>query len=180
MLPVIRQTLAILRQIRLQSPKRTIMKTMRGKSFLRVTLVGLGLIFSLWAHAESAKGVTAECTVLASTDLAGIEDAPTQVVAAKMVDANHLVPAYCQVQGYVAPQVGFELRLPVSDWNGKFMEVGCGGWCGSIYAEQCNGPLQHGYACVATDMGHKVRASMCCGRITTYRRKLISGTDPPT
>jgi feruloyl esterase len=60
------------------------------------------------------------------------------------------------VQGYVAPQVGFELRLPISNWNGKFLEVGSGGWGGSIsFLFFCDGPLRKGYACIASDMGHK-------------------------
>jgi feruloyl esterase len=65
------------------------------------------------------------------------------------------VPAYCQVTGYVAPNVGFEMRLPATSWNGKMLEVGCGGDCGYIAAGACRGPLERGYACIATDTGHR-------------------------
>jgi feruloyl esterase len=64
-------------------------------------------------------------------------------------------PAYCQVTGYVAPNVGFEIRLPSENWNGKLLALGCGGDCGFINAGACRGPLQRGYACIATDTGHR-------------------------
>jgi len=32
---------------------------------------------------------------------------PTEVIEAKAVEPNADMPAYCQVQGYVSPQVGF-------------------------------------------------------------------------
>jgi feruloyl esterase len=51
--------------------------------------------------------------------------------------------------------VGIELRMPVTNWNGKFLEVGCGGHCGSFFTQLCSGPLRKGYACIASDMGHK-------------------------
>lgn len=112
---------------------------------------------SVETGASGAIESTAEkqCNALGAADFSGIQDAATQIMEAKLVQAGGSIPAYCQVQGYIAPQVGFELRLPVSNWNGKFMEVGCGGWCGSINASACDIPLRHGYACVASDMGHK-------------------------
>ncbi|HKS73461.1 MAG TPA: tannase/feruloyl esterase family alpha/beta hydrolase [Terriglobales bacterium] len=66
------------------------------------------------------------------------------------------MPGYCRVTGYVAPQVGFELRLP-SSWNGKFLSVGSGGWGGVIDAESCNRHLKRGYACIVSDTGHSSR-----------------------
>jgi feruloyl esterase len=97
-----------------------------------------------------------QCKALPSVDFSGIQDAPTQVMATKVVAAAAGAPAYCRVQGYVSPQVGFELRLPLTHWNDKFMEVGCGGFCGDMnFIFLCNNPLQKGYACLVTDMGHK-------------------------
>jgi feruloyl esterase len=91
---------------------------------------------------------------LESADFSGIQDAPTQVTAAELVPAAEQDPGYCRVQGYVLPQIGFELRLPAADWNGKFLEVGCGGSCGDLgWTFWC--PLRRGYACLVTDMGHK-------------------------
>jgi hypothetical protein len=94
------------------------------------------------------------CDSLQRSDFSGVQDAPTQVTVSKLVKAGGGVPAYCQIKGYIVPQIGFELRLP-ENWNGKFMEVGCGGWCGSINADACAPPLKRGYACVASNMGHE-------------------------
>lgn len=105
--------------------------------------------------AAGQESVAAQCSSLESADFSGIQDAPTQVTAAKLVDAHDNAPAYCQVKGYIAPNVGIELRLPAANWNGKFLEVGCGGFCGVVWADSCNGPLRKGYACIASDMGHQ-------------------------
>jgi hypothetical protein len=58
---------------------------------------------------------------------ARIPDAPTQVMQAEIIPAERDVPEVCRVQGIVAPDINFELRLPTHDWNGKFMHYGCGG-----------------------------------------------------
>ncbi len=52
------------------------------------------------------------------------------------------------------PQVRFEIRLPMSNWNGNLLEVGDGGWGGEMFLFFCSGPLRKGYACIASDMGH--------------------------
>ena len=87
-------------------------------------------------------------------DFAAIPDAPSHIISAKVVPANGDVPAYCYATGYVAPAVGFELRLPTT-WNGKFAMVGCGGMCGGMQAPGCDTALVKGYACIMSDMGHK-------------------------
>jgi hypothetical protein len=99
------------------------------------------------------------CEALSTADLTRIQDAPTQVVESKMVAANGRDPAYCRVQGYVMPQVGFELRLPATTWNGKLLQVGDGGWGGTLFLFLCDGPLRKGYACIAGDTGHRASAS---------------------
>ena len=88
-------------------------------------------------------------------DFATIPDAPTRLTSAKIVAAAGDVPAYCHAVGYVSPNVGIEMRLPLSNWNGKFAMVGCGGMCGGIQAPGCDVPLIKGYACIMTDMGHR-------------------------
>jgi len=106
------------------------------------------------AEAEPA-GTAAACKAWEKNDLLELRDAPTQLTAAHVVDASDGMPSYCQVEGYVAPQVGFEVLLPVANWNGKMMVVGEGGWAGSFNELACQNPLRRGYACVTTDTGHK-------------------------
>jgi hypothetical protein len=110
------------------------------------------MVFSHAVTAEESAAVS-RCAALRRTDFSTIMDAPTQVDDAKVITADASSPAYCRVQGYIAPSVGFELRLPLANWNGKFFEVGCGGFCGRPN-EQSYCPLHRGYACILTDLGH--------------------------
>ncbi|MBI4420593.1 MAG: tannase/feruloyl esterase family alpha/beta hydrolase, partial [Gemmatimonadetes bacterium] len=105
--------------------------------------------------ALDADVLAAECPALATSDFSKIQDAPTRVISARLVEASGELPANCQVQGVVLPSVAFELRLPISNWNGKFFEAGCGGFCGNIPIAACDVPLRRGYACIASDMGNK-------------------------
>jgi feruloyl esterase len=110
------------------------------------------------AAAAGASAAERRCRALASLDFADVTDAPTQVTASRLVAATANAPAHCEALGYVSPQVGFELRLPEEGWNGRFAQVGCGGFCGAIFAGACDGMLSRGYACIATDLGHKSTA----------------------
>jgi hypothetical protein len=97
------------------------------------------------------------CANLAKTDFSNIEDAPTKISQTKLSDAGSDL-SFCRVQGYVNPQVRFEIRLPVANWNGKFVETGCAGACGTIMVDWlCPTLLKKGYACLASDMGHEGR-----------------------
>jgi feruloyl esterase len=50
--------------------------------------------------------------------------------------------------------IGVEVWLPATGWNGKYLAVGSGGWGGSIgYGALASG-LRRGYAVSATDDGH--------------------------
>jgi hypothetical protein len=97
-----------------------------------------------------------ECSSLpAAGGLDRLPDAPTVITGAEELPAAGDLPVHCRVQGYVAPQVGFELRLPALSWNGKLLFQGCGGLCGGISSAACDDALARGYAVVATDMGHR-------------------------
>ncbi len=89
-------------------------------------------------------------------DFGDLADAPTQVTSAAVAAARPRIPAYCAIEGYIAPQIGFHLRLPMQSWNGKFFQQGCGGMCGTVFAgEGCNLAVARGYACIVTDLGHR-------------------------
>ena len=101
----------------------------------------------------SAASAAEHCAAILQADFSKLIDAPTQVEDAKAIDASADGPAYCQVLGYVSPNVGFKLFLPINNWNGKFLEVGCGGFCGTTEWEfWC--PLDRGYACINSNLGH--------------------------
>ena len=68
------------------------------------------------------------------------------------------VPSRCEVRGISRPssdsEIAFELWLPLSGWNGKYEQVGNGGFAGSINRTALVNPLRRGFAVAATDDGH--------------------------
>jgi hypothetical protein len=120
-------------------------------------MVCVGALLSSFAEASVADRADA-CKSLAAADFSTLADAPTQVLDASEVAATPESPTYCQVKGYVSPNVAFLIRLP-SRWNGKLIEVGCGGFCGRTdHITMCDDPLRRGYACIVSDSGHQSTA----------------------
>jgi hypothetical protein len=68
------------------------------------------------------------------------------------------LPAFCRVAAIAKPttdsEIRFELWLPTSGWNGKYEQVGNGGFAGTIPFSAMASPLLHGYATAGTDDGH--------------------------
>ena len=97
------------------------------------------------ARAQSMPDVASRCKNLESADLASVQDSPTQITRADMVGASGVYPAYCRVVGYVTSHVGIEIWLPAANWNHKFLEIGCGAYCGRSYISHglvgCGEPL---------------------------------------
>ena len=69
------------------------------------------------------------------------------------------VPALCIVKAVARPtldsEIKFQVWLPLDKWNGKFEQVGNGGWAGVIPASAMIDPLRRGYATAGTDDGHE-------------------------
>lgn len=103
--------------------------------------------------ADSMEVAAEACRDLEKVDLSDLPTAPTQILSAELVSKTENTPAHCDVRGYVAPQVGFRMRLPIFEWNKKFLQIGCIGHCGEMSVIAfC--PLRRGYACLTTDAGH--------------------------
>jgi feruloyl esterase len=73
------------------------------------------------------------------------------------------LPAFCRIITTLKPtsdsEIHSETWLPTTDWNGKFLAVGSGGWGGSFdYSGMAKG-LRRGYATSATDDGHTGRSA---------------------
>jgi hypothetical protein len=98
---------------------------------------------------------------LPRADFSLVAEAPTAVVNSKVAAARAEVPARCVVNGITGGTVGFRLELPLEKWNGKFIEMGCGGLCGIFFADNldlpgdCDVALKRGYSCIIGDGGHK-------------------------
>ena len=73
------------------------------------------------------------------------------------------LPAFCRVAATIEPSrdsaIKFELWMPASGWNNKFMGIGNGGWAGSITYMSMGEPLTRGYATASTDTGHEGNAT---------------------
>ena len=69
------------------------------------------------------------------------------------------LPDFCRVAGVITPTndsaISFEVWLPTSNWNGKLIGIGNGGFAGSIFYQVMGAPLARGYAVASTDRGHK-------------------------
>jgi feruloyl esterase len=69
------------------------------------------------------------------------------------------LPPFCRIAGTIRPtadsDIRFEVWMPSSGWNGKYVGVGNGVWAGSITHFSMVEPLAMGYATSATDDGHQ-------------------------
>jgi hypothetical protein len=116
-----------------------------GLSVFALTLVGLAAPMA--AHAETA------CADLAKTTLphATVTKAVVEAVGNKQV---------CKVSVTSKPTPDSDIRLELwipegAAWNGKFVQVGNGGFAGSVPRSSFLGPIKAGYAVSGTDDGHQ-------------------------
>jgi len=114
---------------------------------LGASLIALGLAAPAMAHAETA------CADLVKTRLphAEVTKAVVETVGDKPV---------CKVSVTSRPTKDSDIRLQLwipegAAWNGKFIQVGNGGFAGSIPVAQFGRPVRAGYAVAGTDDGHQ-------------------------
>ncbi|MCW2338591.1 feruloyl esterase [Sphingobium sp. B2D3A] len=72
------------------------------------------------------------CDALPAEDLLTIEGAPARISSATLETRDNGV-AFCRIKGMIAPQIQFELHLPMETYTGRYLQGGCGGACGVIY-----------------------------------------------
>jgi feruloyl esterase len=69
------------------------------------------------------------------------------------------LPPFCRVAGTISPVpdsvIGFEVWMPTSNWNHRFVEVGNGGFSGAPWVRFMGAALRNGYATAGTDTGHE-------------------------
>ncbi len=95
------------------------------------------------------------CSALTQKDFSAIPDAPTALFSAQVVPATAQTPEYCNAKGYVTPQIQFEVQLPTQNWNRRYLQVGCGGYCGSLRASpESIAALNQNFAVAFDNSGH--------------------------
>jgi hypothetical protein len=97
------------------------------------------------------------CSQLAQTTK--VNGQAIHIVKYQTASASATSPQYCAVTGHINTYIGFEILLPVSTWRQRYLQVGCGGLCGSINIAppQTTGykPLADGdFVLAAEDDGH--------------------------
>jgi Tannase and feruloyl esterase len=69
------------------------------------------------------------------------------------------LPSFCRVVGVIRPvvdsEINFEVWIPSSGWNGRFVGIGNGGYAGTIGYGGLAAAVRGGYAAASTDTGHK-------------------------
>lgn len=68
-------------------------------------------------------------------------------------------PQYCRVTGVSRPtqasNIRFEVWLPSDTWNGRYYQLGNGGFAGNIHTPSLAAEVQRGNAAASTDTGHQ-------------------------
>jgi Tannase and feruloyl esterase len=99
------------------------------------------------------------CEALASLALPTATITSAERVAAGTAGRGGVLPEHCRVAAVLEPSddshIEMELWMPISDWNGKFLAVGNGGWAGSVQTDAIATGLRRGYAAASNDTGHQ-------------------------
>jgi feruloyl esterase len=109
------------------------------------------------ADASAARYTEADISpAIACADLESLALDDVLSIAARPIPAEAAVPGHCRVDGTIAPEIAFQLNLPLA-WNGRYYMVGNGGPAGQQPDSQAAAraeALAHGFVMGATDTGH--------------------------
>jgi feruloyl esterase len=108
-----------------------------------------------------------DCAALAKADFTTVPAAPSSIQSAAPLTRNGI--AYCDVRGYIAPQTQFEVLLPTATWQGRYVQIGCGGLCGDVPTEGASPTPGLSTGCAAVTNGELVLASDNEGHIGASR-----------
>jgi feruloyl esterase len=127
-----------------------------GRVLNKVVLFPM-MLLPVALHAQPCDGLSRLASPTVSITLAKVMDAGSLTPAGSM-NALQNLPAFCRVAVDLKPtpdsDIHIEVWLPTSQWNGKFIAVGSGGWGGSLSYGEMADALRRGYATSATDDGH--------------------------
>lgn len=115
-------------------------------------MVVLALYALLFAGAERCESLARVKSPGATILSASLEAAGTFTPPGWRDKAD--TPSFCRVVARVAPSIQFEVWLPQSGWNGRFLGVGNGGFGGYINYDDLVRGVKDGYATASTDTGH--------------------------
>jgi feruloyl esterase len=135
------------------------LRAIRYTSISLVTLFALS-VFSTPIHAEICESLTSLKLPHTTIALARVEEGDLSSIDNGTLGGslNHL-PSFCRVAGTISPVpdsvIKFEVWMPTSGWNHRFMAVGNGGFSGGPWYRFMAGAVREGYAAAGTDTGHQ-------------------------
>jgi feruloyl esterase len=84
--------------------------------------------------------------------------------------------SFCRVKGTASPtsdsQIGFEVWIP-NNWNGRYLQLGNGGFAGAIPEAGMIAGIAQGYAVAGTDGGHRSEVNTDASWALNHREKQI-------
>jgi Tannase and feruloyl esterase len=122
------------------------------------------LAIACFCTLTACQGLASGCESLANikltnTTITVAQAVPSGKFAPPYGDSLTDVPDFCRVAGVIKPSsdsyIRFEVWLPSSGWNEKYLGVGNGGFAGAIDYRALNANVKRGYATAATDTGHE-------------------------
>src|SRR5438105_4713780 len=130
--------------------------------FDAITIPAFALFAAASLASATASGASVSCESLATLALPDTTISIAAVVPAGAFDPPGAAPsidtAACRVAGSIKPtsdsNIQFEVWMPLSAWNGKFLSAGEGGYAGAINYGGIADALRRGYAGGSTDTGH--------------------------
>lgn len=141
---------------------------------LLISLVCIGLVPRAYARGLAAVKPAMVCTslekmVLTNPETPGVVESATvstvgpgqTTLPGQAAATSSATAPYCDVKGYVAPQIRFELHLPMETWTQRMLFLGCGGYCGYVRlgtvpaSEGCLQVTNGQLAIVSSDLGHE-------------------------
>jgi len=130
---------------------------------MKHTAIGVvAAVLTLFGLGAGAAQAASPCASLTDLKLPHVT-----VTEAKIVDkapfgptGQATIPSYCRVLGTARPtadsDIHFEVAIPEGDaWNGRYLQVGNGGFAGTIPERSFPAGLAAGYAVAGTDDGHQ-------------------------
>jgi hypothetical protein len=115
-----------------------------------------------------------QCEALLEVDAVFTLADLVRLTSAKVVANAGKLP-YCRVEGYIAPQSHFAVHLPTEGWNQRYLQNGCGGYCGTLASPD---EIDSAAGCVPVASGAFVRASTDGGHTAPFDDGMWAVDDP--
>ena len=128
----------------------------------RSTTLSLSALL-LASSALAAPALAVECEALwdfkiPNSNIYSVQTNPAGLYRAPDGSVHEKMPTFCRVAVAAHPSsdsnIEFEVWMPVSGWNGKFVGLGNGGFTGTIRYAQMADAIKAGYATANTNTGH--------------------------